>query len=524
MKTITDKIVDLLYDRRMILLLLLVLVAGAFTYVNGINLGIDFSGGTRIPVILERPVDAETMDQMIETVKKRASSFGLSEVKVRARGADEIIVEMPSSDLKRIEQIEQLLQARGVYQGIVDSDIAVEGSNIYPGSIVDSTYSGNRYSGAGSWAVSFTVTEEGAHQFAEVAKGKANYPVYMFLDRPTSSILLISRSELMAKSTKDITETNALEALRTALKLEEDDVPVYLTDNFDEYKDDLTSFDNSTKVVLSESTSQSVKDYLISKGFIIKEKSDDSMQPSFSLGTGPLTISKMEGIGLKSAPMLNAGVTSGIANYNYQVTGFSDGTTDTEKVENAREQVAMLQSVLKGGSLPVQIDLGSRTTIPATLGEKFMEVSMMGIILSFLVISLIVGVRYQNLSIIFGMLLVSLAQLIILISVIGYFTMDLGAMAGIIATIGVSVDAQIVITDELLRKDNATFKTKMQRAFEIVIATGAIAVISMLPLLFSGLTEIIGFATSTMLGALLGIIVSRSAYAAYMEHIVVGRE
>jgi len=42
----------------------------------------------------------------------------------------------------------------------------------------------------------------------------------------------------------------------------------------------------------------------------------------------------------------------------------------------------------------------------------------------------------------------------------------------------------------------------------------------MLPLLFlSGLVEIIGFATATVLGSLLGLFISRPAYAVIAEHL-----
>jgi preprotein translocase subunit SecD len=46
----------------------------------------------------------------------------------------------------------------------------------------------------------------------------------------------------------------------------------------------------------------------------------------------------------------------------------------------------------------------------------------------------------------------------------------------------------------------------------------------MVPLLFSGLVEVIGFAISTMLGSLLGYMLTRPAYAAIVEKIIGIRE
>jgi preprotein translocase subunit SecD len=93
-------------------------------------------------------------------------------------------------------------------------------------------------------------------------------------------------------------------------------------------------------------------------------------------------------------------------------------------------------------------------------------------------------------------------------------------MAGIIAAIGVGVDAQIVITDEILRKSEEDTEERIGHAFAIIKTNVIVASLSMLPLLFSGLVEIIGFAISTILGSLLGYLLSRPAYAAMVGRIV----
>jgi preprotein translocase subunit SecD len=119
--------------------------------------------------------------------------------------------------------------------------------------------------------------------------------------------------------------------------------------------------------------------------------------------------------------------------------------------------------------------------------------------------------------------LISVGELIILISILGSFTIDLAAMAGIIAAIGVGVDAQIVITDEILKKDDEhhTTSEKVDMAFGIIRTNAIVAICSMIPLLFSGLVEVIGFAISTILGALLGYLLTRPSYAAIVEKVLI---
>ena len=170
----------------------------------------------------------------------------------------------------------------------------------------------------------------------------------------------------------------------------------------------------------------------------------------------------------------------------------------------------------------MQISLGSETRIPAPLGEKFLQWSIIGALAALGAVALVIAIRYWNLKLLLPILFICFAEVTILIAVVGAFTIDLGAFAGIIAAIGVSVDAQIVITDELLKKDGAPASKKLERAFAIVVSTATIAIIAMLPLLlFSGLPEVVGFATSTILGSLLGVLISRPAYAAFVENVVI---
>ena len=165
------------------------------------------------------------------------------------------------------------------------------------------------------------------------------------------------------------------------------------------------------------------------------------------------------------------------------------------------------------------VNIESKTTISAPLGQDFLRMSLIGGGIAVLVVALVVAIRYREWKIVLPVLFESACELIILIAIIGSFTIDLGAFAGIIAAVGTSVDDQIVITDELL-KPKGTKSQKIKRAFSIVTLTRTVAIVSMLPLLFSGITEVMGFATSTLIGALLGLLVSRRAFAAIIVRVI----
>ena len=506
---------------RVAVLLAIVLLSAFSIASNGVKFGIDFSGGVRIPVLLEKSVDSVTMEEMVTTIKTRAASFGLSEVKVRPIGDSEIYVEMPASSPQLVSDVENLLSRQGVYRGIVDGKVAVKGEEIYSGTIMKIP---SQYLQGADWGVSFTVTQGGAQRFADVAKGKGNYPLYMFLDRPTDSIIILSEKQLMADAASKsrvvpIAKARALQIATSALALEGDNITLYLEESLSQNLSLKPATNKSRAIVTANS---SLIPSLKAAGFIIVEKTDAEMTPQYVVSPENPTsdaVSVWKAVGLMSAPRLVPSVTEGIPNFSYTINGPAEGSNAQARAIDALKKERELESLLKGGALPVQISLGSKTVIPAPLGEEFLRLSLIGLLFSLVAISIMVAIRYRHLQIIVPMIFISLAELVILLAILGSFTIDLAGMAGILAAIGVGVDAQIIVTDELLKKEGEMQK-RLEKAFAIITTSVTVAVIAMVPLLFfSGLVEIIGFATATVLGSLLGLFISRPAYGVIAEHL-----
>jgi preprotein translocase subunit SecD len=103
------------------------------------------------------------------------------------------------------------------------------------------------------------------------------------------------------------------------------------------------------------------------------------------------------------------------------------------------------------------------------------------------------------------------------------WTIDLPTIGGLVAVIGTSVDHQIIIADETLRgeKERRTYsmKEKIKRAFFIIFGAAATTIAAMLPLMFLGVGLVRGFAITTIVGVLVGILVTRPAYAKIVEAI-----
>ncbi|MCX6777583.1 MAG: hypothetical protein NT157_01740 [Candidatus Micrarchaeota archaeon] len=523
--SISSEISELLRNRRIQMLLLLLVLALALAYFHGIKFGIEFEGGTRIPIRLEpsadQPINSQVTAEVVEKLKTRLGKFGLTQVVVKAVGESQVYVEIPKSDSTLVSELEKIVKQKGRYEGVVDGKLAIDGREIIPGSIQQEGVKtqGNQV----TWSVGFAITRESAEKFAAAAKGKAGYPVYMYLDRPSDAFVIISSKDLLENTS--LSSSEALELLDKALTKDESRIPVFVLGDWETVKGQISAgnFTNETEAIVSQELDPAIVSELSTEfNFTVRNFTRAEMVPSFNTLSEIQYATAWQAVGLMSAPVLTEGVTTGSAGQLYTINGPAPGATVSERQANAYAEMKRIKSVLSGGALPVRVTLGSVTAIPAPLGSEFLRYSVIGLAMALVSVVMLISYRYRNVKLILPIMVISLTEMTILVCVLGSFTIDLSTMAGLIASMGTSVDAQIVVTDELRKKTDESTKNKLKKAFDIVVARTVVATLAMVPLLFSGLVEIIGFATSLILGMALGIMLTMPAYGAIAEKIMKG--
>ncbi|MBI5035913.1 hypothetical protein HZC09_01080 [Candidatus Micrarchaeota archaeon] len=356
--------------------------------------------------------------------------------------------------------------------------------------------------------------------FAEVASGKVGENVMMFLDRPANSALLVEKKTV--PSSPSVQETLAKEG---------DDIKLYYIEDFN--ASDILKIKPETIIVPDylKTKHQKVYDalkkagysYNISSPLKLVDKTEEELAPEMFGQLGFSTVFSWKAIGLRSAPVLQVEPIKRASITQYSITGSSQGDTEQEKVENAILEVKQLKSVLTGGRLPVAASVGSYYNIAPSLGEQFLMYSLYGIAIAIILVAVVIMLYYRRLELIVPIVFTNVIEIFVLLALLGGLgTLDLAAMAGVIALIGTGVDNQIVITDELLKKrgEDVSPKRKLKDAFFIVFSTAGVAFASMLPLLMSGIVEIMGFAIATVLGVILGVLITRPAYGAIVEEMV----
>jgi preprotein translocase subunit SecD len=511
-----------IFEKKEVKILAVVLAIALFLiFVKHLSFGIEFVGGVRIPIMLSQPVTATTMSQIISTIQSRINEYGLSQANVYSVGDQEVIVEIPQAGPDAVKNIETILQEQGNFEAIIDGQVALRGNDVIAvgGANQESTPS---TTGSNQWSLGFMVGSAGAQQFAKAAYGKVNYPVYLFLDRPSKAVII-----------EDKNTFNPTPTILNALKKQGDDIQLfYSQDLLNETSSFLSS--NFSTVILSKTAPSDVLAFLEQNNYstVINASkrivlvNDSEMLPVVD-SQGDLE--QWPAIGLLSAPLLSAGVTNGYPSNLYQISGTAVGATRQQQEAYAENQIKILKSVIGGGKLPVNTLVESSYSISPSLGSQFLTYSLAALILAIIVVSLIIVARYRKPVLIIPIILTNLFEIIILISILGTFgTISISAMAGVIALIGSGVDNQIVITDELLKgskeqkiEEAKNYKEKLAKAFFIVFTTAGVAIAGMLPLLVSGIVQITGFALATILGVIIGVLVTRPAYGILVETLVV---
>ena len=211
----------------------------------------------------------------------------------------------------------------------------------------------------------------------------------------------------------------------------------------------------------------------------------------------------------------------GRATTDIQISGSGVGRTEQEAVSDALNNMKRLQTIIVTGSLPVKLEIVKFDTISPTLGKEFLYNIFFVGVLALLAVSIVVTIRYRRLKIIVLMLLALLSEIFLILGFSALFktNLDLAAIAGIIIVIGSGVNHLIIITDGTLVGEAAEldWKTKIKNAMSIVFGAYLVNFAGLIPLWFAGAGLLKGFALTTILGASLGVLIARPAYAAVLK-------
>jgi len=215
---------------------------------------------------------------------------------------------------------------------------------------------------------------------------------------------------------------------------------------------------------------------------------------------------------VKSAPVIKTRITGGKA--------VIEGNFSMEEANE-------LRIVLKSGALPVPFNIIQNTTIGPSLGRDSIRKGLISGLIGFIAVLIFMGVYYKKAGLIANAAL--FLNLLFLLGALAALkaTLTLPGIAGIILTIGMSIDANVIIFERIreeLKKERAprsAVDTGYDRALRTILDANITTLIIALILFQFGSGPIKGFATTLSIGILASlftaVVVTRTIFNLLLE-------
>lgn len=194
---------------------------------------------------------------------------------------------------------------------------------------------------------------------------------------------------------------------------------------------------------------------------------------------------------------------------HFQITGLSN--------EQESQNLALL---LRAGALPAAIDYEEERTVGPSLGQENIHKGILSVEVGMLLVGLFMAVYYQLFGIVADLALaLNLVLLVALLSILGA-TLTLPGIAGIVLTVGMAVDANVLIFERIREElrngltPQASIHAGYDRALVTIVDANVTSLIVAMVLFGIGTDAVKGFAVTLTLGLLTsmfsGIMVTRA--------------
>ena len=194
---------------------------------------------------------------------------------------------------------------------------------------------------------------------------------------------------------------------------------------------------------------------------------------------------------------------------------------------NSMEEAKDLAIVLRAGALPAPVKTIEERTVGPSLGRDSVNRGSFSALLGFVVVAVFMIIYYLWSGVIADLAL--FANILFILAVMGYFnaTLTLPGIAGIILTMGMSVDANVLINERIREelRHGKTIKAAVDQgysnAFRAILDSNVTTFIAAVVLYQFGTGSIRGFALTLMIGLVTSmftaIIITRLIYDYLIE-------
>lgn len=444
----------------------------------------------------------DAVNRAVEIIRNRVDQYGVSEPSIQRQGSRRIIVELPGiareEEAKKLLQGTALLEFRIVREADFTFPVMQKIDDVLAGKVLDDTTQVVSEDKATettptdtSIAAADTTTPEGELSEEEFRK-----------QHPFFSIALLDPQGRSADAYVKVEDKNKLE-----LMLNRPDVQKVIPNNVE--------FKFQARSQTDAEGNEFFVMYLVNKdpeltGGVITDATAN-IDPNTS---APIVTMTMNSEGATEWARITG------ANVNKRIAIMLDGGIFSApvvkgKIPGGRSQIEgmadlneakLLEIVLKAGALPAPVDIIEERSVGPSLGEDSINKGLLSVILGYALVGIFMIIYYRRAGTIAAAALTF--TILFILGVLAGFnaTLTLPGIAGIILTIGMAVDANVLIF-ERIREEMATGKTikasvdsGFSRAYSAIIDSNITTFFTGIILYQFGTGPIQGFALTLMIG------------------------
>jgi SecD/SecF fusion protein len=444
-------------------------------------------------IISDLKTDAEdAVSRAMEIIRNRVDQYGVAEPTIQRQGSRRIIIELPG--VAREEEAKQLLQGTALleFRLVKDPEFTISVmqniDKVLAGKVTEDSTKADS-----SVASNDTSAQDTTKQLSE-EEFKKQHPFF--------SIALINPQSKLADAYVKEDDRNRLTAL-----LNRPDVQKVIPNNVE--------FVFSAKPIAHQNGKAIYQMYLVNKtpeltGGVITD-ANANIDPTTSSPIVNMTMNadgatqwaRITGanVGKRIAIMLD-GVVFSAPNVKGKIPG---GRSQIEGMENM-EEAKLLEIVLKAGALPAPVDIIEERTVGPSLGQDSVNSGFTSVIIGYILVGVFMIIYYHKAGGVAAATLVF--TVLFILGVLAGFsaTLTLPGIAGIILTIGMAVDANVLIY-ERIREELVTGKTikasidsGFAKAYSAIFDSNITTFFTGIILYQFGTGPIQGFALTLMIG------------------------
>lgn len=184
----------------------------------------------------------------------------------------------------------------------------------------------------------------------------------------------------------------------------------------------------------------------------------------------------------------------------------------TENPEEASNLASYINAGVMKYELKCDEEYGSKSVVSATLGEEALSTSITAALIGLLLVMVFMIAIYRVPGVVASVSLSAYTAVVVLCILIGNVTLTLPGIAGIILSIGMAVDANVVIFERIKEEIRVGKSVKaaceggFKKALSAIIDSNVTTAIAALVLIFVGNGTVKGFGITLLIGVVVSVL------------------